>query len=121
MNPRSRRGDRRRWRSRCLTNAATLTHRELSWHSMVPRGRRPIPMSPFSGERGLYPSKGEYIRAPHSPPEGAFSFTCTPFGGVMPPVAENSFPLLSVKEAADYLRMSKDWVYENLKKSILHV
>jgi excisionase family DNA binding protein len=39
----------------------------------------------------------------------------------MPPVAENSFPLLSVKEAAAYLGMSKDWVYENLKKLIPHV
>src|SRR3990172_3950087 len=63
---------------------------------------------------------GECIRAPHSPPEGAFSFTCTPFGGVMPPVAENSFPLLSVKEAADYLGMSRDWVYERMKSLIPH-
>ena len=39
----------------------------------------------------------------------------------MPPVAENSFPLLSVKEAAAYLGMSKDWVYENLKRLIPHV
>ena len=39
----------------------------------------------------------------------------------MAPVGEISSPLLSVKEAAAYLRMSKDWVYENLKKSILHV
>jgi excisionase family DNA binding protein len=39
----------------------------------------------------------------------------------MPPVAGNSFPLLSVKEAAAYLGMSKDWVYENLKKLIPHV
>jgi excisionase family DNA binding protein len=39
----------------------------------------------------------------------------------MPPVAANSFPLLSVKEAAACLGMSKDWVYENLKKRIPHV
>lgn len=39
----------------------------------------------------------------------------------MPPVAEVSSPLLSVKEAAAYLGMSRDWVYENLKKLIPHV
>ena len=39
----------------------------------------------------------------------------------MPPVAENSFPLLSVKEAAAYLGMSKDWVYNRLKSLIPHV
>ena len=38
----------------------------------------------------------------------------------MPPVAENSFPLLSVKEAADYLGMSRDWVYERMKSLIPH-
>ena len=30
-------------------------------------------------------------------------------------------PLLSVPEAAAYLGMSRDWVYENLKKLIPHV
>jgi excisionase family DNA binding protein len=30
-------------------------------------------------------------------------------------------PLLSVADAATYLGMSKDWVYENLKKLIPHV
>ena len=30
-------------------------------------------------------------------------------------------PLLSVQEAATYLGMSKDWVYERLKKLIPHV
>ena len=39
----------------------------------------------------------------------------------MAPVGEISSPLLSVKEAAAYLRMSKDWVYENLKRLIPHV
>ena len=39
----------------------------------------------------------------------------------MPPVAENSFPLLSVKEAAAYLGMSRDWVYDRLKSLIPHV
>ena len=38
----------------------------------------------------------------------------------MPPVAENSFPLLSVKEAAAYLGMSRDWVYERMKSLIPH-
>lgn len=39
----------------------------------------------------------------------------------MPPVAQESSPLLSVQQAAAYLGMSKDWVYENLKKLIPHV
>jgi excisionase family DNA binding protein len=39
----------------------------------------------------------------------------------MSPVAENPFPLLSVKEAAAYLGMSKDWVYDRLKSLIPHV
>jgi len=39
----------------------------------------------------------------------------------MPLVAENISPLLSVKEAAAYLGMSKDWIYENLKMLIPHV
>ena len=39
----------------------------------------------------------------------------------MSPVAENCSPLLSVKEAAAYLGMSKDWVYERLKSLIPHV
>lgn len=39
----------------------------------------------------------------------------------MPPATEDFAPLLSVKEAAAYLGMSRDWVYENLKKLIPHV
>ena len=39
----------------------------------------------------------------------------------MPPVAEHLSPLLSVKEAAAYLGMSKDWIYERLKSLIPHV
>ncbi|GAB4240903.1 MAG: hypothetical protein OHK0028_19220 [Deltaproteobacteria bacterium] len=39
----------------------------------------------------------------------------------MPPAAEIQSPLLSVQQAAAYLGMSKDWVYENLKKLIPHV
>ena len=39
----------------------------------------------------------------------------------MPAVAERGSPLLSVKEAAVYLGMSKDWVYERLKSLIPHV
>ena len=39
----------------------------------------------------------------------------------MAPVGEISSPLLSVKEAAAYLGMSKDWVYDRLKSLIPHV
>jgi excisionase family DNA binding protein len=39
----------------------------------------------------------------------------------MPAIAERGSPLLSVKEAAAYLGMSKDWVYERLKTLIPHV
>lgn len=39
----------------------------------------------------------------------------------MPPAAEIQSPLLSVQQAAAYLGMSNDWVYENLKKLIPHV
>ncbi len=39
----------------------------------------------------------------------------------MVPTTEISSPLLSVKEAAVYLGMSKDWVYENMKKLIPHI
>ena len=39
----------------------------------------------------------------------------------MTPKAETVSPLFSVMEAAAYLGMSKDWVYENLKKLIPHV
>lgn len=39
----------------------------------------------------------------------------------MAPVAEHFSPLLSVKEAAAYLGMSKDWIYDRLKSLIPHV
>jgi len=39
----------------------------------------------------------------------------------MPPIEGHSSPLLSVKEAAAYLGMSKDWVYYSLKRLIPHV
>ncbi len=39
----------------------------------------------------------------------------------MSPVAEHFSPLLSVKEAAVYLGMSKDWIYDRLKTLIPHV
>jgi len=39
----------------------------------------------------------------------------------MTPKTETVSPLFSVMEAAAYLGMSKDWVYENLKKLIPHV
>ena len=39
----------------------------------------------------------------------------------MTSIAEIGSPLLSVKEAATYLGMSKDWVYERLKTLIPHV
>lgn len=39
----------------------------------------------------------------------------------MAPVAANASPLLSVKEAATYLGMSKDWVYTSLKRLIPHI
>jgi excisionase family DNA binding protein len=39
----------------------------------------------------------------------------------MPAIAERGSPLLSVKEAAAYLGMSKDWIYERLKTLVPHV
>lgn len=39
----------------------------------------------------------------------------------MAPVGDISSPLLSVKDAAAYLGMSRDWAYENMKKLIPHV
>ena len=39
----------------------------------------------------------------------------------MTPIAEIDSPLLSVKDAAAYLGMSKDWVYERLKALVPHV
>jgi DNA binding domain, excisionase family len=39
----------------------------------------------------------------------------------VPAIAERGSPLLSVKEAAAYLGMSRDWIYERLKTLIPHV
>ena len=41
--------------------------------------------------------------------------------GVMQSEAEVRSPLLSVADAAAYLGMSKDWVYERLKALVPHV
>lgn len=39
----------------------------------------------------------------------------------MTAIAERGSPLLSVKEAAAYLGMSRDWIYERLKALVPHV
>lgn len=39
----------------------------------------------------------------------------------MTAIAERGSPLLSVKETAAYLGMSRDWIYERLKSLIPHV
>ena len=45
----------------------------------------------------------------------------TRIGGVMKSESGVGSPLFSVTEAATYLGMSKDWVYERLKTLIPHV
>src|SRR3990172_7613396 len=77
MNPRSRRGDRRRWRSRCLTNAATLTHRGGGRHTgIIPRGahvlrtvvirRKPDSSANASGRHILRPKVRSPLLVRHS-------------------------------------------------------
>ena len=122
MNPRSRRGDRRRWRSQQVPDErGHVGAPRTGVASDGPKGPPPDPYVPFFGRKGPLPFERRMhpgatfsarrrvllylhaIRRGHATGRGEFH------------------PLLSVKEEAAYLGMSKDWVYENLKRLIPHV
>src|SRR4030065_1189722 len=122
MNPRSRRGDRRRWRSQQMPDERGHVDAPRTVVAFDgPKGPPPDPYVPFFGRKGPLP----FERRMH--PGATFSARrCVPLYLYAirrgHPTGPGEFhPLLSVKEEAACLGMSKGWVYDRMKSLFPHV